>query len=149
MSQKIAIVIRGIPGSGKTTFASLFSRISECKIHSVDDLHVDRSGNFSWDENNCDQIYKKNLENFRKDCLKGVHIVVCDCVNYKVSHIQDYLDIAKEFGYRSYVVTSEFIPISESSSLNKHKVPVSKLEKFYNEWESWPVIEKVKGLIFK
>ncbi len=149
MSQKVAIVIRGIPGSGKTTFASLFSSISGCRLHSVDDLHIDEKGDFFWDEEKSCEIYKRNLENFKKDCKEGFPVVISDCVNYKTSQVEDYLDAAKEFNYRTYVVTSEFIPISESSSLNNHEVPVDKLKKFYRKWESWPPSEKVKSLIFK
>ena len=149
MRKKIAIIIRGIPGSAKTTFADLFSSFEGCKIHSVDNLHLDSNGDFSWNESESSSLYKKNLNNFSKDCEKGFPIVISDCVSYKHSHVEDYAEIAKKFGYRSYVVNSEPISLSSSKKLNSHNVPDEKLKLFYRNWEPWPSSEKMRELIFK
>ena len=91
----------------------------------------------------------KNLNNFSKDCEKGFPIVISDCVSYKHSHVEEYAEIAKKFGYRSYVVNSEPISLSSSKKLNSHNVPDEKLKLFYRNWEPWPSSEKMRELIFK
>ena len=50
---KLAVILRGVPGSGKSTFVNaLRSFPGSLAIHAVDDLHVDDQGNFLWDEEN-------------------------------------------------------------------------------------------------
>jgi len=141
--------MRGIPGSGKSSFTKLFSGNREVKINSVDDLHKDKEGNFSWSSENADFFYEKNFKNFTEDCKKGYPVVICDCVNYKIEHFDCYISTAKKFGYKSYVVTPDPISISDSENLNLHEVPRDRLEKFYKGWEPWPSSKKMRELIFK
>ena len=38
------IIVRGIPGSGKTTFAEMICKV----VFSADDYHTDKDGNYNW-----------------------------------------------------------------------------------------------------
>ena len=61
---KMSFIMRGIPGSGKSTVAKLLASSTESVIHAVDDLHTDEAGVFFWDERLEKQRYDENLANF-------------------------------------------------------------------------------------
>ena len=57
INQKIALILRGTPGSGKSTFVEFASKKSpKAAVHAIDDLHRDENGNFLWDEDNADRL---------------------------------------------------------------------------------------------
>jgi tRNA uridine 5-carbamoylmethylation protein Kti12 len=145
---KIAVILRGVPGSGKTSFVNLMRKLSsEVSVHSVDDLHVDDHGNFLWDEENEERYYTLNFANFVRSCSEEIPIVVCDCINIHVSDFQKYVDVAKQFGYHVYVVTPELPTPAESVKRNKHHVSSAHAREMYKRWESWPSREHLEDLI--
>ena len=74
-SKKLAFILRGIPGTGKSTFVSFISALySDCAIHAVDDLHVDDNGNFLWSESEKASRYNENYLNFIKSCDSGIFV---------------------------------------------------------------------------
>ena len=63
--QKSLIVLRGLPGSGKTTLANLLSENKKYPVFSIDDYFTDEKGkyHFKFDENHL--AYKLCEENTR------------------------------------------------------------------------------------
>ena len=145
---KIAIILRGAPGSGKTSFVSLLRKLSnEVAVHSVDDLHTDKHGNFLWDEEHADRYYTLNFANFVRSCAQKIPLVICDCINIQVENFQKYADIAKQFGYFIYVVTPDLPSPKQSAKRNKHHVSSEQVREMYERWESWPTSEYLEDLV--
>ncbi len=145
---KIAIILRGVPGSGKTSFVNLMRKLSnETSVHSVDDLHVDDCGNFLWDEENAERYYTLNFADFVRSCAEETSLVVCDCINIQVENFQKYVDIAKQFGYFVYVVTPDLPSPSQSAKRNKHHVSSEQVREMYGRWENWPSRERLEDLV--
>ena len=145
---KIAIILRGAPGSGKTSFVSLMQKLSnKVSVHSVDDLHTDDCGNFLWDEENAERYYTLNFADFVRSCAEEIPLVVCDCINIQVENFQKYVDIAKQFGYFVYVVTPDLPSPNQSAKRNKHHVSSEQVREMYERWESWPTREHLEDLV--
>ena len=62
---KIALVMRGTPGSGKSTFSNFLKNECGASVHEVDQLHTD-SGKFNWDYERADEFYEKILTILKK-----------------------------------------------------------------------------------
>ena len=140
IKDKIAVILRGIPGSGKSSFASFLNSrfLEECRVHSVDDLHTSE-GVFSWDESKAEALYHLNFSNFVKSLSEGFPLVVCDCINLEVSDFQIYLDASRAFGYNPYVVTPDMPTPDISEKRNLHGVTKEQIYKMIDRWEQWPI----------
>tara|TARA_B100000131_G_C17837875_1_gene500523 strand:+ start:30 stop:488 length:459 start_codon:yes stop_codon:yes gene_type:complete len=148
MTQKIAIILRGVPGSGKSSFVNLLKATSsDIAIHAIDDLHIDHNGNFLWDEENQSRLYTLNFANFVKSCSKSISIVVCDAINIQIKDFEKYVDIAKEFDYQVYIVTPDQPTPSESTKRNKHHTSSIQARDMYKKWEHWPSDAMLKELV--
>lgn len=147
INSKVAIILRGVPGSGKSTFVDILRSLpSSVSIHAIDDLHTDNNGNFLWDEENADRLYTLNFANFVKSCAAGVQIVVCDAINVETQSFQKYVDIANQYDYCVYVVCPNPPTPAESTKRNKHHTSSSQARDMYSRWEHWPTPEMLKEL---
>ena len=139
-SRKIALILRGVPGSGKSSFTEMVKTLPDTVvIHAVDDLHTDSEGNFVWNEPKEKAYYMLNLANFVKSCSEGVNVVMCDCINIQVEDFQPYLEAAQEFGYKVYVVTPDLPQPDVGATRNSHSVSADQISQMLNEWEPWPL----------
>ena len=117
----------------------LNSRECEVAIHAIDDLHKDSDGNFVWNEPKEKALYMLNLANFVKSCSLGIPVVVCDCVNITFRDFKPYLEAAKEFGYKTYVVTPEHPAPPVGATRNSHSVSEKQIQTMLSDWEPWPL----------
>ena len=145
--QKIALILRGVPGSGKSTFVDMMrSSSGSVAIHAIDDLHADPSGNFLWDEENAERLYTLNFANFVQSCAAETDIVICDAINIEVEAFQKYVDIASQYNYAVYVVSPNPPTPSQSTKRNKHHTSSIQAKDMYARWEHWPTQKMLKEL---
>jgi len=137
--RKIAYIMRGIPGSGKSTMAEYLvqgfenSRLS-WRIHSTDALsYVD--GRYDFDPSLLSQRHKQNLVNFRNSVANGVPCVICDNTNVMKREFRPYVVAAQVFGYRIVFVELPHIPARLAARRTEHGVPVEVIESMIKRWE--------------
>jgi predicted kinase len=130
---KLAIITRGVPGSGKSTFTKTLSDNAKKKrytvdIHSTDNLCM-VNGKYEFDFNKMNERHEQNYENFVKSLKLGTNIVVCDNTNVRPNNYKYYVSSAKELGY--IVVAVVFKPDTLENHIirNTHNVPKETLEK--------------------
>ena len=131
---KFAFIVRGVPGSGKSTTSKHLAGENGV-IHAVDDLHKDASGNFLWNEALEEELYRKNFELFKASCKSGVSVVVCDNINVTRNEYQKYVDCALENDYVTSVVTLSKPTPSLAALRNKHSVTLEQIKDMYERWE--------------
>ena len=91
MTPKVAVILRGVTGSGKSTFVNMMRSLpGAVSIHAIDDLHVDDQGNFLWDEENQERLYTLNFANFVKSCAEGTELVICDAINIEAGVLHEW-----------------------------------------------------------
>ena len=140
---KTVVILRGIPGSGKSSFVKMISMChDDTVIHEIDDLHKDAQGKFFWDEANAERLYTLNFANFVISCSKGRQLIIFDAINIEVKDFQHYVDIAEKYGYKVYVVCPNPPTPEESSKSNTHHTSAVQAREMYERWENWPSKEQ-------
>ncbi|HRT03987.1 MAG TPA: ATP-binding protein [Candidatus Diapherotrites archaeon] len=126
LSKKSVILVRGIPGSGKSTFSKFLGRA----ICSADDYHIDLNGNYNWKEENLKASHewcKRKCERFMKI---GAEKVIIDNTLSSEWEIDPYIDMAKKYGYKVFSIIIE----NRHGGISIHNVPEDTLEKMKNRF---------------
>jgi len=132
---KIAYIMRGIPGSGKSTVARQLVSGGRGIIHSTDELRTVK-GKYIFDPQTDWKKHQRNLELFCKSLKEGVPIVVCDNTNVKKSQYGIYVTAAKAAGYMVAIVSMPHPNPEEAAARNTHGVPIHAIKKMILDWEA-------------
>src|SRR5687768_11874570 len=95
MAKQKLIIMRGVPGSGKSTMAQKLAQIHNAIIRSTDDEFIDENGNYVFDPNRLEWNHLKNQTKAEADLLFG-HNVVIDNTNTTFKEMEPYLRSAKK-----------------------------------------------------
>lgn len=120
------VLIRGLPGSGKSTIAKSFS---DDFVHLETDMFwYDANGNYNFDISRikeahewCQRVTHKNLE-------VGFDTIVSNTFTTK-KELKPYFDIAKEFGIVPNVI------LCQNQWQNVHNVPQEALDRMKARFE--------------
>lgn len=125
--KKTLIIVRGIPGSGKTTFAELLGRA----ICTADDYHTDRQGNYNWKPENIGKAHEWCKRKCRRFMKAGIDRVIVANTSTQLKEFQPYMHMAKRYGYRIFSIIVE----NYHGGVNSHNVPEETLEKMLKRFE--------------
>lgn len=129
--RKNLILLRGLPGAGKTTVAQFFISIpTEAEVVSADDYFIDESGEYNFDPT---ELHKAHSE-----CLYSVDIFMEDEVEMIVVHntftkeseLKPYFELAEKYGYNVHSLIVENRHGNESI----HDVPEETIDKMENRF---------------
>lgn len=130
--RKVALISRGIPGSGKSTFNRILKSVASgvgvsMSIHSTDDRFM-VDGKYMFDFNKLHQYHIGNLRDFTTSVMSNIDIVVVDNTNIKARDYKPYIEAAKDRGY--YVMSLILQPddLAKHFARQSHGVPLDKLE---------------------
>lgn len=121
----LLILIRGLPGSGKSTIAK---KAFGDFIHYEADMFFMKDGEYKWEPSNIKDAHTWCYQATKKALLAGKDVVVANTF-VKREHIQPYRDLAKE--------CDTFFAIIEASGKfqNVHNVPQAAIERMASQWE--------------
>jgi predicted kinase len=135
MIPKILTLVRGLPGSGKSTFANTIT--NEFSVCEADKFFYDKEGNYNFDATNLSQAHKwckEQVEIRMKDNQVNYqfypHIVVSNTFTQEWE-MDEYVKLAEKYGYMVFTVIVE----NRHGGVNQHGVPVDKLEQMKNRFE--------------
>ena len=121
-------IVRGIPGSGKSTFAEQLAPTAQ--ICTADDFHM-KDGKYNWKPENVGKAHawcQSKAENLMAD---NVTPVVIANTSTTVKEMQPYYDFAEKYGYQVFSIIVE----NRHGGMNVHEVPEETLEKMKNRFE--------------
>lgn len=121
------ILLRGLPGSGKSTFAKMLSD----SHYEADMYFVDDNGNYNFDPLKLkhahqwcqDQVHNAMIRNHVNYGLDDSVIVVSNTFTQDWE-MEPYYKMAEEFGYKVYSIVME----NRHGGVNVHGCPEEKLE---------------------
>ena len=126
---KVLVLVRGIPGSGKSTFANLvWNNYAICE---ADKFFYDKEGNYNFDASKLKQAHEwcqNEVETKMKDNQNNPQfypeIVVSNTFTQEWE-MQAYFNLAKKYDYKIFSVIVE----NRHGSTNVHNVPDDTLKK--------------------
>jgi predicted kinase len=138
---KTLIIMRGLPGSGKSTRARELQE--KGVIHSTDTYFTDPSTcEYKFDFEKAKDYHQNNLEAAIESMQAGISPVIIDNTNVQRWEFQKYLDAADEFGYDVKIETldptnysEDFIKELAERQKNTHNVPEQVIIDMLKRWE--------------
>ncbi len=128
------ILLRGLPGSGKTTLGEVIlhsTQGSKPDVISADNYFIDDKGNYNFDStklkeahNNCQQICAERMR------LEFSKVVVANTFTEEWE-MKPYFDMAERYKYRIHTIIVE----NRHGGLNQHGVSEDKIEQMKNRFE--------------
>ena len=101
------ILVRGLPGSGKTTLSSLLSAQGKYPVFSIDEFFTDEDGNYTFDYSKNYLAYKTCEENTEKAILSGNEIILVDHTFTIEWEMEPYFKLARKYDCVLHVITVE------------------------------------------
>jgi predicted kinase len=128
------ILLRGIPGSGKSTLGEIILQTPQQQnpdVLSADNFFVDENGKYNFDASKLKEAHnmcqQKCAERMRLEFSK---IVVANTFTQEWE-MQPYFEMANRYGYRIHTLIVE----NRHGSKNVHNVPDDKLEQMKDRFE--------------
>lgn len=138
---KTAIILRGLPGSGKSTVANLlgvgYSDVPNPPkvIHSTDSYFYDKDGNYNFDPNMLKVYHPQNLTAFTNSCKAGIGLVILDNTNTEHWEYEKYVEVAEENGYQVHIITVGDFNVEHCVERNTHGVPMHAINRMKQRWQ--------------
>ena len=128
------ILLRGLPGSGKTTLAKIILQLrstDEPEILSADDFFEDKEGDYNFDSTKLKEAH--NYCQFRcseRMRQQKARIVVANTFTQEWE-MDEYFKMAERYNYRVHTVVVE----NRHGNENIHGVPEDKLQQMKNRFQ--------------
>jgi predicted kinase len=133
--EKTLTLLRGVPGSGKSTFAKMIT--NDYSICEADQFFYDKEGNYNFDPARLKAAHewcKFHVETRMKDNQNNPqyypNIVVSNTFT-KEWEMSDYFDLAKKYGYKVFTLIVE----NRHGGVNQHGVPEEKIQQMKDRFE--------------
>ena len=118
------VLIRGLPGSGKSTMARAMLGF----VHFEADMHMMINGVYQYDASKVADSHNRCKAQVRKALVAGNNVVVSNTFS-RAFEIVDYLAIAKELNVSVRVIEAT------GRWPNVHGVPEDRIEQMRKRWE--------------
>jgi len=119
------IILRGLPGSGKTTLAEVLSEGGTYPVFSVDDYFTDENGHYEFRFQENHLAYKQCEEGVRTAMQQGAPKIILHNTFTIEWEMEPYFKLASEHDYRLHVLTVE----NRHGSANVHDIPEEHIER--------------------
>jgi predicted kinase len=135
--EKVLYIVRGIPGSGKTTFAKMLVG-EDFLVCEADKYFIDKeTGEYNFDSTKIKEAHKfcqDTVESYMKDSLVNDQFYREIAVSNTFTQeweMRPYFELAKNYGYKVFSVIVE----NRHGGTNQHEVPEEVLTKMRERFE--------------
>ena len=125
--EKVLFIVRGIPGSGKSTFAKTLGG----QHYEADMFFIDEDGNYKFDGTKIKDAHKWCQSFVETDMVLEYPKIVVSNTFTQEWEMKPYMDLAKEHGYKVFTIVVE----NRHDGNNVHNVPEDKIEQMANRFE--------------
>ncbi|MFA6042204.1 MAG: ATP-binding protein [Patescibacteria group bacterium] len=130
---RIAYIMRGVSGSGKTTVAKQLIQ-NGGTIHATDNYFM-VEGVYTFDPAKLSEYHELNFQSFSESLQAGVPVIVCDNTNILYTHYQRYVEAAEQAGYLVAIVTLPHPDPQQAAERNLHGVPLYAIDRQISRFE--------------
>ncbi len=130
-NQRTLLLLRGIPGSGKSTFANQIAKTNGAPIFSIDSYFENEKGEYHFDYSKNHLAYKECESKTKEALEQGIPFVIVDNTFTLEWELKPYQDLAKSLGYLCFIVTVE----NRHGGKNVHQIPEEQIEKMKTKFK--------------
>jgi len=144
--KKVLHLMRGLPGSGKSTKAKELAGENP-NIFSTDDFFVNQdTGKYEFNPKMLGKNHSLNVQRTGKAMQDGITPIVVDNTNVRFFEMKNYVKLAQYYGYEvefhepdtSWAWDSE-----ELANRNTHGVPLEAIQRMNDKWDENPTIHGI------
>ena len=135
--EKVLYIVRGIPGSGKSTFAKMLVG-EDFLVCEADKYFIDKeTGEYNFDSTKIKEAHKfcqDTVESYMKDSLANDQFYREIAVSNTFTQeweMRPYFELAKNYGYKVFSIVVE----NRHGGTNQHEVPEEVLTKMRERFE--------------
>lgn len=125
MRMKKILILRGIPGSGKSTFAA---QQKGATIVSADDFFLTANGTYEYDRSRIQEAHQDCFKKFLKAVERGDELIIVDNMNAQAWEISPYYMVGTVSGYAVEILNFT-TDVQTSAARNIHNVPEKDIER--------------------
>ena len=125
--EKVLYIVRGIPGSGKSTFAKTLGG-----THYETDMFYMVDGKYQFDGTKLKEAHNWCQNKVKTDMMVGREKIVVSNTFTQEWEMVPYFEMAKEFGYKTFSIIVE----NRHGGTNEHGVPDEVLTKMRERFET-------------
>lgn len=137
---KCLIIIRGVPGAGKTTLAQdiivqTASRGLTSVILETDQYFTETDGTYNWDISKTAEAHDDTQNRCVEALDESTACIIVSNTSIKIAHMQPYMDMARAAGYEFKLLHKTVAGPMLASSRGIHAVPAEVTERMYETYE--------------
>jgi predicted kinase len=125
--EKELILVRGIPGSGKSTFAKTLGGIH----YEADMFFLDENSTYVFDPSKIKHAHAWCINSVLEKMKEGEERIVVSNTFTQKWELDPYMDLGKHQGYKVFVIVVE----NRHGGVNTHGCPEDKVEAMKNRFE--------------
>ena len=125
--EKVLYIVRGIPGSGKSTFAKTLGG----EHYEADMFFIDGNGEYKFDGSKIKLAHEWCHDMVYMDMIKEIPKIVVSNTFTQEWEMRPYFELAKNYGYKVFSVVVE----NRHGGTNQHEVPEEVLTKMCERFE--------------
>ena len=131
---KTLTIIRGIPGSGKSSFAEYVTNYANMlenniTICSADDFFINEDGEYIWDSLKIREAHEWCRNKCKESMEVGKDVIIANTTTTN-KELKPYLSLAEKYEYKVFSVIVE----NRHGNDDVHSVPKETLEKMRNRF---------------
>ena len=135
--EKLFVVLRGLPGSGKSTVGRKIAQ-NRGRIFSTDDFFLQSSGRYIFEPYRLGEAHQWNQNRCRRAVLEEVTPIIVDNTNLKKWEMEVYIHMALDANYHIEIIEPDtywrYDPY-ELAKRNEHGVQQNKIIEMLNKFE--------------
>lgn len=124
--EKVLIIVRGIPGCGKSTFANLLGG----HVFTADDYHM-VDGKYMWTQEKAGDAHKWCQSECERYMKWELSPAIVANTSTTVKEMKPYYDLAEKYGYKVFSIIVE----NRHGGVNEHNVPEETLKRMVDRFD--------------
>lgn len=125
--EKTLYIVRGIPGSGKSTFAKTLGG----QNYEADMFFINENGEYNFDFTKIKDAHQWCQGMVKSDMILEYPKIVVSNTSTQEWELEPYFELAKEYEYKVFSVVVE----NRHGGTNEHNVPEDKIELMRNRFQ--------------
>lgn len=128
---KEVVIIRGVAGSGKSTFANLLAQGHGAKIVEADKYAYNEHGVYDWKFEDLSSYHRKAMAEFDNHIENSENMIIVSNVSARWQDFKYYFNKAKEAGYKVTTLVVE----NRNDTNSVHGVPDETLKNMREKFQ--------------